>query len=84
MASSSSQVEEKKKKTKRGKKNAKKGEILPFFSRFCIWDEVLVLPSPLHIPSMLSSPPFSSLVSHVSLKLCVTQAQELSQALEME
>jgi len=74
----------KEKKTKRGKKNAEKGGILPFFSHFCIWDEVCLFPFPLHVPSTLSSPPSSSLVSRVSLKLCVTQAQELSQALEMQ
>jgi hypothetical protein len=51
------------------KKNAKKGGSLPFFSRFCVWDETLLLPSPLHIPSTLSSPPSSSLVSHISSKL---------------
>jgi hypothetical protein len=40
--------------------------------------------SPFHIPSTLSFPPSSSLVFHVSSKLCATQARELSQALEME
>jgi hypothetical protein len=83
LASSFSQVEEKKKKnTKkknhREKKNAEKGRSLPFFSRFYIWDEALLLLSLLHIPSTLSSPPSSSLVSHVSSKLCATQAWELS------
>jgi hypothetical protein len=73
---------EEKKKNHREKKNAKKGGSLSFFSCFCIWDEVLFLPSPLHFPSTLSSPPSSSLVSHVSLKLCVIQARELSKALE--
>ncbi len=63
----------KKKKTIK-KKNAEKGGRLLFFSCFCIWDEALFLLSPLHIPSMLSSSPSSSLVSHVSLKLCATQA----------
>jgi len=87
--SSSSQAEEKKKNTKKKKtieekKKVKKGRSLPFFSRFCIWDEVLFLISPLHIPSTLSSPHSSSLVSHVSSKLYATQARELSQALEME
>jgi hypothetical protein len=76
--------EKKKKKNHRGKKNAKKGESLPFFSCFCIWDEIPLLPSPLHVPSMLNSPPSLSLVSHVSWKFSVTQAQELSQALEMK
>ncbi len=45
------------------KKNAKKEVSLPFFSRFYIWDEVLLLPSPLHVPSKLSSSHSSSLVS---------------------
>jgi hypothetical protein len=82
LAFSSFQVEEKKKKTQRKKnhrekKNAEKGGSLPFFFHFYISDEALLLLSPLHIPS-------SSLVSHVSSKLCATQAQELSRALEME
>jgi hypothetical protein len=42
------QVEEKKntkkKKTIEKKKNAGKGGSLPFFSRFCIWDEAFLLP----------------------------------------
>jgi len=85
LASSFSQAKEKKeKKNHREKKDAKKGESLFFFSCFCIWDEVLLLLSPLHIPSTLSSPLSSSLVSHVSLKLCVTQIRELSRALEMK
>jgi hypothetical protein len=80
-----SQVEEKKeKKTIEKKKNVEKGESLPFFSRLCICNEALLLLSPLHIPSTLSSPPSSSLMSHISLKLCATQAWELSRALEME
>jgi hypothetical protein len=65
-------------------KNVKKGRSLPFFSRFCIWDEALLLLSPLHIPSTLNFPPSWSLVFHISSKLCATQAQELSLALEME
>jgi hypothetical protein len=60
------------------KKNAKKGRSLPFFSRFYIWDEAVHLLSLLHIPSTLSFPPSSSLVSHVSLKRHATQAWELS------
>ncbi len=44
----------------------------------------LLLPFPLHLLSTLSSPPSSSLVSHVSSKLYATQARELSWALEME
>jgi hypothetical protein len=56
------------------KKNAKKRGKLPFFSYFCIWDEAFLSLFPLHIPSMLSSPPSLSFVSHVFLKLCVTQA----------
>jgi len=75
----------KKKNKKLGKKkNAKKGGNLPFFFCFYIWDEALLLPSPLHVPSTLSSPPSTSIVSHIFLKLRATQAQELSQALEME
>ncbi len=66
-SSSSSQTEGKKnhkeKKTIKKKKNAKKGGNLSFFSCFCIWDEALLLLSPLHIPLMLSFPPSSSLVS---------------------
>jgi hypothetical protein len=60
------------------KKNAEKGRNLPFFFCFCIWDEALLLLSPLQVPSTLSSPPSSNLVFHVSLKLCVIQAQEFS------
>jgi hypothetical protein len=64
LLASSSQIEGKKeKKIIEKKKNAEKGGSLPFFSRFYIWDETVLLLSPLHIPSMLSSPPSSSLVS---------------------
>jgi hypothetical protein len=89
LAFSSSQARKNKhthkgKKTIEKKKNVKKGKNLPFFFHFCIWDEALLLLSPFHIPSMLSSPPASSLVSHISSKLCATQVQEFSQALEME
>ncbi len=89
LASSSSQVKKRKKNTKekkiiKKKKNVEKGGSLPFFSCFCIWDEALLLLSPLHIPSTLSSPPSLSLVSHVFSKLCATRAQELSRALEKE
>jgi hypothetical protein len=80
MASSSSQAEDKKHK----KENAEKGGNLPLFSCFYIWVEAFLLPSPFHIPSTLSSPPSSSLMYHVSLKLCATQAQELSRALEVK
>jgi hypothetical protein len=66
------------KKIIRKKKNAEKGKSLHFFHHFYIWDEALLLSFPLHIPSTLNSPPSSSLVSHVSLKLCVIQAHELS------
>jgi hypothetical protein len=61
----------KKKNHKEEKKNVEKRESLRFFSHFCIWDEALLLLSPFHIPSMLSSPPSSSLVFHgiVLLKL---------------
>jgi hypothetical protein len=72
----------KKKNTK--KKKCREGRELTFLSCFCIWDEVLLLISPLHIPSTLSPPHSSSLVSHVSSKLYATQAWELSQAMEME
>jgi hypothetical protein len=67
-----------KQKTIEKKKIAEKGGSLPFFSHFCIWDEALLLLSPFHVHSTLSSPPSSSLVSHISLKLCATLAQELS------
>jgi hypothetical protein len=69
---------ERKKKNHREEKNAEKGGSSPFFSHFCIWDEALLLFSPLHVPSTLSSPPSSSLVCHVSSKLYATQAWELS------
>jgi hypothetical protein len=67
LASSSTQAKEKKekhkeKKTIEKKKNAKKGGSVPFFFRLCIWDEALLLPSPLHIPSPLSFPPSSLLL----------------------
>jgi hypothetical protein len=68
----------KRKKNIDKKINAKKGRNLPVFSRFYIWDEALFLPPPLHMPS------FSSLVFQVLSKLYATQAQELSQTLEME
>jgi len=84
VASFSFQAKEKKKKHKEKKKNCRKGGRLPFFFQFCIWDQGLVLLFPLHIPSTLNSPPSSSLVCHISSKLCATQAQELSRALEME
>jgi hypothetical protein len=74
----------KEKKNHREKKNVEKGRSLPFFFCFYIWDEVLLLSSPLHVPSILSSTPSSSFVSHVFLKLYASQARELSQALEME
>ncbi len=78
MAFSSSEAKEKKKKDKEKKnhlqkKNVEKGASWAFFSRFCIWDEALLLPSSLHVLSMLTSPPWS-LVFHVSSKLCATQA----------
>jgi hypothetical protein len=86
---SSSQVEEKKEKHKEKKTitkyiYAKRGRSLSFFSCFYIWDEALLFLSPFHIPSTLSSPPCSSLMSHVSSKLYAIQAQELFPALEME
>jgi len=43
-------------------KKCKERRELTFLLCFYIWDEALLLPSPLHIPSTLSSPP-SSLVS---------------------
>jgi hypothetical protein len=76
MASFSFQVEEENKKH-REEKNCREGRELTFF-RFYIRDEALLLPSPFHIPSKLSSSPSSSLVSHISSKLCGTEAQELS------
>jgi hypothetical protein len=79
LVSSSFQREERKKNTEKKKtiekkKNVEKGGNLPFFFRFCIWDEALLLLSPLHIPSMLNFPPssnlvFTSLQSSVLLKL---------------
>jgi hypothetical protein len=72
MASSSSQA--KKVPHKEENKNAKKGGSLPFFSHFYIWDKIFFLHSPLHIPSTLSSPPSSSLVSCISSKLYVIEA----------
>jgi len=54
---------QRKKNHREEKKNAEKGGSLLIFSRFCIWDEALLLLSTLHIPSTLSSPPSSSLVS---------------------
>jgi len=67
-----------KKNHREEKKSVEKGGSLPFFSCFHIWDEVLLLPSLLHVPSTLSSPPSSSLVFQVSSKLCAIQARELS------
>jgi hypothetical protein len=67
-----------KKKKHKEKKNAEYEGSLPFFFRFDIWDEVFLLSSHFHVPSTLSSPPFLSLVSHVSSKLYVIQAQKLS------
>jgi len=74
LASSSSQTKEKKnkhkeKKTIKKEKNLEKAGSLPSFSHFCIWDETLLLLSPFHISSTLSSPLSSSLVFHVSSKL---------------
>ncbi len=59
-------------KNHREEKKCKKGRA--HTSRFCIWGEALLLLSPLHIPSMLSSPPSSSLASHISSKVCAIQA----------
>jgi flagellar biosynthesis protein FlhB len=47
----------KEQKNHREKENAKKGGSLPFLSRFFVWNEALLLLSPLHIPSTLSFPP---------------------------
>ncbi len=77
-------LKQKKKKKNTKKKKCREGRELTFLSCFCIWDEVLLLISPLHIPSTLSPPHSSSLVSHVSSKLYATQAWELFQAMEME
>jgi hypothetical protein len=59
---SSSKAKEKHRKKKCKERN------LPFFFHFYVWDEVILLPSPLHIPLMLSSPPSSSFLSCVSSK----------------
>jgi hypothetical protein len=59
---SSQKKKKKNKKPIEKKKNVEKGGSLPFLSHFYIWDEVLLLPSPLHIPSTLISQPSSSLV----------------------
>jgi hypothetical protein len=70
----------KKKNTIKKKKNAEKGGSLPSFSRSCIWDETLLLLSPLHIPSTLNFPPSSSLVS-TSLRSYVLLKLKLSSSL---
>jgi hypothetical protein len=77
MAFSSFQAK-KKNPHKQENKNAKRGGSLPFFSHFYIWDETLFLHSLLHVPSTLSSPLSSSLVSCIFSKLYVIQAWELS------
>jgi hypothetical protein len=72
MVSFFSQAEEKtkkktkKKKTHREEENVEKRGSLTFFSHFCIWDEVLFLPSPLHLPQALCLMPPRS---YVLLKL---------------
>jgi hypothetical protein len=66
--------QKKRKKNTKENINTKKGRSLSFFSRFYIWDEALLLPSPLQVPSMLNSPPSSSLVFCVSSKFYATQA----------
>jgi len=59
MASSSFEVEEEekknieRKKTIEKKNNVEKGGSLLFSSCFYIWDETLLLPSPLHLPQAL-------------------------------
>jgi hypothetical protein len=70
-------------KKQREKENAKKGGSLPFFSRFYIWDEALILHPPLNIPSMLNFPPSSGLMFCISSKFYAIQARELSRALEI-
>ncbi len=67
----------KEKKSYKRKKNVEKEGSLPFFSHFYIWDEALLLFSSLRIFSKLNSPPSSSLVSHISSKLCATQPLEM-------
>jgi hypothetical protein len=42
-----------KRKKNIGKKNVEKGGSLPLLSHFYIWDEVLLLPCPLHLPQAL-------------------------------
>jgi len=64
----------KKKKPIQNKNNVEEGGNLTFFSHFCFWDETLLLLFPFHILSMLSSPPSSSLVFHVSSKFYAIQA----------
>jgi hypothetical protein len=69
----------KKKKEKKiieKKKSEEKGGSLPFFSRFCIWDEALLQLSPLHIPSTLSPPPSFNIEPSTFLKPCVSRLLE--------
>jgi len=64
-----------KKTNHKEKKMQRKDEDYLFFSsHFYIWDERLLLPSPLHVPATIISPPSSSLVSHISWKLSAIQA----------
>jgi hypothetical protein len=67
-----------KKKTIEKKKKCKERKELTYLLPLLHlgWNTPLAFSSP-HIPSTLSSPPLS-LVFHISLKLCATQAQELS------
>jgi hypothetical protein len=72
----------KKKKKNTEKKKCKEGKGLSFLFRFYIWDEALLLPSPLHIPSTLSSScslniELSTFLKPCVLKLCAIQAREL-------
>ncbi len=78
----------KRKKKHKETKMAEKGRSLPFFFRFCIWDEAFLLFSPLVFSSPHSFNVELSIVLkpcvYVSSKFYVTQTWELSQALDME
>jgi hypothetical protein len=72
---SSTQKKKKKPQRKKNHKEEKKcreGKEFTFLLLLYIWDKAFLLPSPLHIPLTLSSPPSPSLVSHVSSKLYAT------------
>jgi hypothetical protein len=54
-SSSSSKAKKRKEKNIEKKMQRKDGTYLSF--HFCVWDEAFLLPSPLHVPSMLNSLP---------------------------